>query len=287
MKKPQKTPVTIRGSTAKSGRKGQAQHSGHLGRKPSVTLGNDATRQLAKDHRTCAKTHLKERGVVRYDRKAKLPSMGLNFPAASIFMADTLSVELDYVDRFAPAPVSGTNFHQVYALNGLYDPDITGTGHQPLWYDTLTTMYNNYIVTHVDVQILVLDNGTSAAPVQFEMGVCPSYDSSDFASSDPEVLSENRYGWAGLMSTHTGNPIDNQYHGRFDLKRLYGLPQHTDLQVYSPSGGSSGSNPSTPWYLHVNGQVIDESTTMANVYIYVRLLYKTRWFLRKVQETQS
>lgn len=39
------------------------------------------------------------------------------------------------------------------ALNGLYDPDVSGTGHQPYFWDTVTAIYTKYIATvaHVDI----------------------------------------------------------------------------------------------------------------------------------------
>lgn len=40
-----------------------------------------------------------------------------------------------------------------FRLNSLYDPDVTGTGHQPYQYDQLTAMYKNYIVKACYVDI--------------------------------------------------------------------------------------------------------------------------------------
>jgi len=40
---------------------------------------------------------------------------------------------------------------QVFRLNSLFDPDLSGTGHQPLYYDQLTTVYGQYCVTAVSV----------------------------------------------------------------------------------------------------------------------------------------
>lgn len=46
--------------------------------------------------------------------------------------------------RFTAA-AGGTAYH-VFSTNGLYDPDITGVGTQPLYFDQLMTIYNHYTV---------------------------------------------------------------------------------------------------------------------------------------------
>jgi len=41
---------------------------------------------------------------------------------------------------------TGTGAQQTMNLNSLFDPDRTGAGHQPLYYDQITTIYNRYRV---------------------------------------------------------------------------------------------------------------------------------------------
>ncbi len=61
------------------------------------------------------------------------------------------------------AGVFGTE--QVFRLNSLYDPDLTGTGHQPYGFDTLATLYYKYKVLAVRVSLKVSD--PSADGIQF------------------------------------------------------------------------------------------------------------------------
>jgi len=41
----------------------------------------------------------------------------------------------------------------VYSANGLYDPNITGTGHQPMGFDQLMLMYDHYTVTGAKITV--------------------------------------------------------------------------------------------------------------------------------------
>lgn len=49
----------------------------------------------------------------------------------------------------------------LFSTNGLYDPDITGTGKQPLYFDQLTPIYNHYTVTSSFIEIQPLFNDTA------------------------------------------------------------------------------------------------------------------------------
>jgi len=43
-------------------------------------------------------------------------------------------------------PGAGALSYYVFRANGLYDPDYTGVGHQPLGYDQLGALYSHYVV---------------------------------------------------------------------------------------------------------------------------------------------
>lgn len=57
------------------------------------------------------------------------------------------------------AGVSGTE--NAFSLNSLYDPDITGVGHQPYGFDQVAALYSKYIVHSVDVQLRCVTPGGS------------------------------------------------------------------------------------------------------------------------------
>ena len=54
--------------------------------------------------------------------------------------------KLLYSDNRVITPTAAAATAYVYSANGLYDPDITGAGHQPMSFDQLIGMYEHYTV---------------------------------------------------------------------------------------------------------------------------------------------
>lgn len=58
----------------------------------------------------------------------------------------TLKMTHRYCETFALSNTAGAIGTHVFSANGMFDPDITGTGHQPYYFDQLTGIYNHYTV---------------------------------------------------------------------------------------------------------------------------------------------
>jgi hypothetical protein len=77
---------------------------------------------------------------------AKLRSFN-NYESPRIgFLDPHKYITLKYCDVYNFTLTTGTATNQVMNLNSLFDPDRTGTGHQPYGYDQLATLYNRYRV---------------------------------------------------------------------------------------------------------------------------------------------
>lgn len=55
-------------------------------------------------------------------------------------------LKLNYVETRLVNLAAGADNTYVYSLNSLYDPNVTGTGHQPLSFDQWSNMYSSYRV---------------------------------------------------------------------------------------------------------------------------------------------
>lgn len=75
------------------------------------------------------------------------PESYSNYENPSIgFLNPHKYVEFKYNDVFSYTLTTVTGSNQIMRLNSIFDPDLTGTGHQPYGYDQLAALYNRYRV---------------------------------------------------------------------------------------------------------------------------------------------
>lgn len=91
-------------------------------------------------------------------------------------------VTMRYIDWFDMNASTTTGAVQTFRANSLFDPDATGTGHQPYGRDTWATMFNHYTVINSKIQIQGFNSNTTAqygSPVT----ICLSLDDTALAAA--------------------------------------------------------------------------------------------------------
>lgn len=135
---------------------------------------------------------------------------------------------------------SGLGSH-IFSANGLYDPDISGVGHQPMYFDQLTAIYNHYCVLSSRITVvpdapitwplsltLVLDDDVSiSASAGYTVRERHGAKTITFNPAQTSVFPALKMSWKAT-NVFTGNP----------LSRL-------ELQ------GDSGNNPAEQSYFHI------------------------------------
>jgi len=71
--------------------------------------------------------------------------------------------KLRYSTNVSLSITSGVTASWVFSTNNLFDPDVTGTGHQPMGFDQLMLSYNHYCVTYCKM-FATFKNGGSSTP---------------------------------------------------------------------------------------------------------------------------
>lgn len=99
----------------------------------------------------------------RKDRKDVYFNTTKNTYLRAMPLGGTQKVTMRYSDYFQlnPGVVGAPGFY-CFSLNGLYDPNITGVGHQPRGFDQLMSMYDHYTVIGATVELYI--HGASSAP---------------------------------------------------------------------------------------------------------------------------
>lgn len=72
-----------------------------------------------------------------------------------------LFTKMIYQDSFALDTGAGTVGSVIYSANNLYDPDVSGVGHQPRGFDELMNLYSHFVVVGSKITVTVLHEGGS------------------------------------------------------------------------------------------------------------------------------
>lgn len=176
------------------------------------------------------------------------------------------------------AGVSGITATHTFSANGIYDVDITGTGHQFIGFDQLMSAYEHYAVIRSKLTIGFVNNSSYAV----RAGVYLSPDG--VAITDPSELIENGLVKHVILDAKGGASTDPGVSGRVktitidcDVKKYFGKQKYSQLLEANYSG-SVAANPTEQVYFNVftfsshtgttNSQVLFDATLSYDVIYY-------------------
>ncbi len=193
-------------------------------------------------------------------------------------------VEFTYVDRIAiDAGGSGAVGVYQFAANGMYDPDITGTGHQPLGFDqwlgtSITTgFYNHYNVTSSHIKVTAFSqaaDNTGQAIVLLGLS-----DDTTVGIDFNTALENPTYKRVLLGSVGSGHDVVTIDKG-FDAASMFGLTQES-LYAKEDLMGTYSTNPSELTYYTIYVSSNSSSGNPANVWFLVEIKYRAHLTERK------
>jgi hypothetical protein len=87
-------------------------------------------------------------------------------PWMPLFPARTVKM-LRYSTSFNISTTAGAVGTYVFRANDLFDPDFSGTGHQPMGFDQMMLFYNHFCVTHAKMIVTARNLSTTGSPTSF------------------------------------------------------------------------------------------------------------------------
>lgn len=179
---------------------------------------------------------------------------------------DRFEATLRYAQRVTLTMTSGALQDNVFAGNGLYDPDITGSGHQPTGFDQLMALYTRYCVIKSKCTVKLSCVGTTA-PTQNAWAVLVPETNVSTAASIEEALAMPFAKSLDFNINYVGSELTQE----LTTSKFMGIVQRNldDEDVYQ---GTSGANPSRLWYWSVYCMPVDASSSMT-LYALVELTY--------------
>lgn len=184
---------------------------------------------------------------------------------APLFPVRSKNVMLPYYSTFnLSVPNTGLAAGYVFAANGLYDPDITGTGSQPMGFDQMMIFYEHYTVTRCTLIATFRNTGTLIAP-----GISIAAKADTTLQTDPYSIMEQGNSLSSTLNIGTAANGLKELRMNLDVKRFLGID---DLMDSSVARGDIASNPAEGLFFHLSAWSLDAASA-GTVSVAIRLEY--------------
>lgn len=159
----------------------------------------------------------------------------------------------------------GTTFDYQFRLNSIYDPNYTGTGHQPYGYDQYNTFYNRYRVHRVDY---VIGAAVVASNVNGTAKVTLVHNNDSTSYGNPNLAAESPLSTTKIVAG--GTPV--YFVGSIKPENVCGVTptEYKDDRF----GAAFGANPTEVIHMHLVASVGDNTALADSAIFYnVQLTY--------------
>jgi len=189
-------------------------------------------------------------------------SLGHGFP-------EQLKVTHKYTDEFILTTTSGTTQVYSFAANGMYDPNVVGSGHQPLYFDQCSNLYDHYCVIGARLDLLIVNSTTGiGVPVAFSLSL---NDDNSQAVSNPFSVYEQANSRFRVLAP--GANQSQRMSLNWSAKKVFG---GRDILNDNSLQGSGTSNPTELSQYMINVRPADYLSTVS-VYVYATLTQIAIW----------
>lgn len=168
-----------------------------------------------------------------------------------------------------------------FSLNGIFDPDITGIGHQPLGFDEMMAKYNKYTVLGAKVFIRGRAGSTSNTyPMNLIIEQSELSSIQYHSGGHPLEKPTCRYVTYNSSASNVYNP-EKHMKLKFSAAKAFRAKGRRDLISNDEYNGSSSTNPDHQQFLYVTyqGQALQQTT--ANLYVDTVIEYIVAFHDRK------
>jgi hypothetical protein len=166
-----------------------------------------------------------------------------------------------------------------FAANGLYDPDITGVGHQPLGFDTFASVYLDYLVLKSTLHVVGMapTDLTNGAPTA--VGVILSNVSTLPYPAVDALMEQGLSNYTVCSNAHPLYQNTSLVSRVYDPKRFFHVKMPQDLQ--DAIGAAVTANPIALGYFNVWFGQTPSGTDVDPYNVTIRIDYEVEFFTLK------
>lgn len=185
------------------------------------------------------RTHSRRSGL--YQKRSV--NLGFGFPK-------TLKMKHRYVETIRLVSSSGVPAFQRFRANGIYDPNQTGVGHQPMYYDQCALLYNHWKVIGSKISVKFVPTLSTTVPQH--VGILADDDTNN--SSIVTTLQEQTDTRKSAIAWAPGKPTTLT--NKFSARKIYGpgIGGNTRLE------GDTTADPTEQFYFTIFNAPLDNAT---------------------------
>lgn len=186
-----------------------------------------------------------------YRKRPRRRALVLNYVPSG--MPTQRVAKLKYCQVNALTSTTGILNEQRFSANNIYDPDITGGGHQPMGHDQWLALFNHYVVLGSKITMKFCDSDNTVTPAH--VGLYLS-DGKTLSYSTGYEYIEARKGQYRMMVPNQGKALILR--NKFSAKKFFNVKDVKDNTMRL--GAAMGASPTEQAYYHIWFQTIDAST---------------------------
>ncbi len=196
-------------------------------------------------------TRRERRGVRRINRSLKrrrrkkksgtVRQRGVAFAASQV-------VKLRYCDSFTLDAGTNTTVNHVFSCNDLYDPNVSGTGHQPMGFDQWANFYDHYTVIGAKIRATFQSNTAVGADAGI-VGILLKDNTTEITGTSSSIMEQGLATWRNYAPTGQGKPT-TMYKG-FAPKKFFGIQDIKDNKTHIGANFATIAGPTEQAYFHV------------------------------------
>lgn len=157
-----------------------------------------------------------------------------------------------YATSVTMTTTAGAYTTYVFSANGMYDPDITGTGHQPLYFDQMAGVYNHYTVIGSKISISVTPGSALSTP--FLITLMQDDDTTPAGTASEAIEQSN----GRLVTLAAGSTNPARLRRKWSAKKTFGGNIMSNVNLK----GTSTANPTEQSYYHIGIKPADGSSAV-------------------------
>lgn len=156
-----------------------------------------------------------------------------------------------YIETLAVSAVTGTTGSYIFSANGMFDPYITGGGNQPLCFDNMTAIYDQYCVIGSKIKVKICQTATNTAASY--AGIFINDDTSSPTSLNAGYLADTQ----SFVILPQGGVTTKTLSAKFSARKWF---SYANPLAKDSLQGTAAANPTEQSYYEIIFGSIDQSS---------------------------